>query len=68
VKDFQSKRKKPKEIEIKDDTRQDRVRAKIKRGAIGWGRPAWTRKPERYDRQYGSALPNFIRSVSEYLK
>jgi hypothetical protein len=39
VKDFQSKGKKPKEIKIKDGTKQKRVRDEIKRGASGWGKP-----------------------------
>jgi len=37
VKYFQSKGKKPKEIKIKDDAKQERVRDEIKRGASGWG-------------------------------
>jgi hypothetical protein len=39
VKDFHSKGKKPKEIKIKDDAKQERVRDEIKRGASGWGKP-----------------------------
>jgi hypothetical protein len=38
VKDFQTKGEKPKEIKIKDDGKQERVRDEIKRTSTGWGK------------------------------
>jgi hypothetical protein len=68
VKDFQSKGKKPKEIKIKDDAKQERVRDEIKRGASGWGKPVRTRKPEQYGSQYDSAIHNLFRNARKYFK